>query len=69
MSDGNDDVLRSIRARLQRPTENPVTRARRMVEAQVPVARRGPGWNRHWQELEAYLETPGDWSTDDGASD
>lgn len=39
-----------------------MTRARRVVELQVPPRRRGPGWDRHWRELEAYLETPGDWS-------
>jgi hypothetical protein len=27
----------------------------------VPEERRGPGWNRHWRELEAYLELPGRW--------
>ncbi|HEX7874641.1 MAG TPA: hypothetical protein VF475_17150 [Sphingobium sp.] len=62
MSDGSEDYLRSLRARLEKPIENPVTRARRMVERQVPVGRRGPGWDRHWRELEAYLDSPGDWS-------
>ena len=38
-----------------------VTRARRMVEAYVPEHRRGPGWDRHWRELEAYIELPGRW--------
>ncbi|EQB09268.1 hypothetical protein L288_06155 [Sphingobium quisquiliarum P25] len=41
--------------------DNPVARARRMVEAHVPEDRRGPGWARHWRELEAYLELPGRW--------
>ncbi|MET0364179.1 MAG: hypothetical protein ABW169_05955 [Sphingobium sp.] len=63
MSDGSDEYLRSIRARLENPVENPVTRARRMVERQVPLGKRGPGWDRHWRELEAYLDSPGDWST------
>ena len=33
-----------------------------MVEAHVPEDRRGPGWDRHWRELEAYLELPGRWT-------
>jgi hypothetical protein len=28
----------------------------------VPEERRGPGWERHWRELEAYLALPGRWS-------
>jgi hypothetical protein len=43
---------------------NPVTRARLLVEAEVPLSRRGPGWDRHWRELEAYVETVCEWSTD-----
>lgn len=35
-----------------------------MVELQVPLARRGPGWDRHWRELEAYLDVPGCWATE-----
>lgn len=62
MSDSEEEILRSIRTRLENPVENPVTRARRMVERQVPPGRRGPGWDRHWRELEAYLEAPGDWT-------
>lgn len=57
--------LRSILEGLQTSYENPVTRARKMVELEVPPSRRGPGWDRHWRELEAYLETPGSWSNED----
>ncbi|WP_375195973.1 hypothetical protein [Sphingobium sp.] len=53
--------IRAILDRLRTPTDNVVTRARRMVEAHVPEDRRGPGWDRHWRELEAYLELPGQW--------
>lgn len=41
---------------------NPVRRARLMVEAEVPPERRGPGWDRHWRELEAYVEDISEWS-------
>lgn len=41
---------------------NPVTRARLAVEAEVPLAQRGPGWDRHWRELEAYVESRLEWS-------
>ncbi|MET0361595.1 MAG: hypothetical protein ABW048_07575 [Sphingobium sp.] len=57
-----DEYVRSIRDRLRNPIENPVTRARIMVERQVPVSRRGPGWDRHWRELEAYIDMPGHWT-------
>lgn len=60
--------LRTIVERLSSTHENPVTRARRLVELQVPLSRRGPGWDRHWRELEAYFETPGHWSGENGAS-
>ena len=53
--------IRHILDRLRTPLDNPVARARRMVEANVPADRRGPGWDRHWRELEAYLELPGRW--------
>ncbi|MGE4431473.1 MAG: hypothetical protein AB7E05_12105 [Sphingobium sp.] len=43
-------------------TGNPVTRARLAVEAEVPLAQRGPGWDRHWRELEAYVESRLEWS-------
>ncbi|WP_371432190.1 hypothetical protein [Novosphingobium sp.] len=49
-----DDPLRSNPP--SDPAGNPVRRARAMVEAEVPPARRGPGWDRHWRELEAYVE-------------
>jgi len=67
MDDMNDRGLRTILERLQTPPENPVSRARKLVELQVPLARRGPGWDRHWRELEAYLETPGCWATESEA--
>ena len=43
------------------PPSNPVHRARLAVEAEIPPERRGPGWDRHWRELEAYAEDPGEW--------
>lgn len=55
------EEIRHILDRLRAPAGNVVTRARRMVEAHVPEDRRGPGWDRHWRELEAYLELPGRW--------
>ncbi|QGP81090.1 hypothetical protein [Sphingobium sp. CAP-1] len=59
------DDIRHILARLKQPQDNIVTRARRMVESHVPPERRGPGWDRHWRELEAYLDLPGHWSAKD----
>lgn len=59
--DSNKD-LRSILDNLQSSSENPVAWARKMVELDVPPERRGPGWDRHWRELEAYVEAPGAWS-------
>lgn len=53
--------IRQILDRLRDRPDNPIARARRMVEAHVPEDRRGPGWDRHWRELEAYLELPGRW--------
>lgn len=41
---------------------NPVSRARRAVELEVPESQRGPGWDRHWRELEAYVDARGYWS-------
>ena len=41
---------------------NPVAQARLQVEAVVPLSKRGPGWDRHWRELEAYVEQPGEWT-------
>lgn len=66
--DPSDVDLRTILDRLSSTHENPVTRTRRLVELQVPLSRRGPGWDRHWRELEAYLETPGHWAGENGAS-
>jgi hypothetical protein len=65
MDDFNDAPLRPILERFETPAENPVTRARRMVELQVPLAKRGPGWDRHWRELEAYADGPSIWSADE----
>lgn len=62
MTDGIRDILDRLRA----PSGNVVVRARRMVEAYVPQERRGPGWDRHWRELEAYLDLPGQWSSTEG---
>lgn len=50
----------------ERP-ENPVTVARLQVEAIIPPEKRGPGWDRHWRELEAYAAAAmeadvGDWT-------
>lgn len=67
MGETVDKDLRSILEGLQVPHENPVVRARRIVEQEVPQARRGPGWDRHWRELEAYLESTGSWPCE-GAS-
>jgi hypothetical protein len=52
----------------QRPS-NPVRRARLMVEQEVPPERRGPGWDRHWRELEAYLEEGVEWRIPQGLDD
>lgn len=48
-------------------SQNPVTVARHQVEAVIPPEKRGPGWDRHWRELEAYAEAAmegavGDWT-------
>ncbi|WP_176482761.1 hypothetical protein [Sphingobium sp. D43FB] len=56
MSKDRPQDLRDIVERIGQRPANPITRARQMVEQEVPVARRGPGWDRHWRELEAYLE-------------
>jgi hypothetical protein len=53
--------VNAIVSRLQALPANPVTRARIRVEQEVPLARRGPGWDRHWRELEAYLDSPAEW--------
>jgi hypothetical protein len=53
--------VNAIVSRLQSLPANPVTRARIRVEQEVPLARRGPGWDRHWRELEAYLDSPAEW--------
>lgn len=54
-------AVREIVSRLQSGPTNPVARARLRVEQEVPVAQRGPGWDRHWRELEAYVELRGAW--------
>lgn len=48
-------------------SNNPVTVARLQVEAVIPPEKRGPGWDRHWRELEAYADAAlegavGDWT-------
>lgn len=48
--------------------DNPVTVARRQVEAQIPPEKRGPGWDRHWRELEHYAEAAFEWSAVGAAS-
>jgi len=55
------DIILRLQAPITNAVTNPVTRARLRVEQEVPEARRGPGWTRHWRELEAYLEVPGEW--------
>lgn len=62
LTDEQREKMRTILQRLRSPTDNPVLRARHMVERHVPEDRRGPGWERHWRELEAYLQLPGTWS-------
>ena len=42
--------------------QNPVTIARLQVEAVIPPEKRGPGWDRHWRELEHYAEAAMDWT-------
>jgi hypothetical protein len=61
MDEAEQAALRSILEAMQAAPDNPVTRARILVERQVPPNRRGPGWDRHWRELEAYAESPGTW--------
>lgn len=53
--------VRDIVHRLSAQSTNPVTRARIRVEQEIPPARRGPGWDRHWRELEAYGESSAEW--------
>jgi hypothetical protein len=60
----SDKDLRSILENLRGSSENPVVRARKIVELEVPPERRGPGWDRHWRELEAYVEAQGAWSVE-----
>lgn len=60
--DQDEHGIRRILDRLRAPAGNPVARARWLVECQVPESRRGPGWDRHWRELEAYLDCPVQWS-------
>lgn len=54
------------------PAQNPVTVARLQVEAIIPPEKRGPGWDRHWRELEAYADAAmegdvGDWTINPSA--
>lgn len=57
-----DTAIGQIAQRLKKPISNRVTRARQWVEREVPPSQRGPGWDRHWRELEAYYESLGRWS-------
>ena len=66
--EGPQDV-RDIVARMEQRPSNPVRRARLMVEQEVPPARRGPGWDRHWRELEAYLDDGIAWQMPQGLDD
>ena len=47
--------------RLHAIPANPVSRARIRVEQEIPLERRGPGWDRHWRELEAYADSTAEW--------
>ncbi|KMS53183.1 hypothetical protein [Sphingobium cupriresistens] len=66
--DGPQDV-RDIVLRMEQRPSNPIRRARLMVEQEVPPARRGPGWDRHWRELEAYLDEGIAWTVPQGLDD
>ncbi|WP_246605011.1 hypothetical protein [Aquisediminimonas sediminicola] len=58
--------IKDIALRLQSSPNNlainPVSRARMWVEMEIPENQRGPGWDRHWRELEAYADSTGTWS-------
>lgn len=69
MSTDLPQYLRDIVARMEQRPSNPVRRARLMVEQEVPPARRGPGWDRHWRELEAYLDEGVQWRMPQGLDD
>lgn len=73
VQDGGDPgaprAISDIVQRLQTPVSNPVSRARLRVEQEVPLSQRGPGWDRHWRELEAYLEVSGRWSVEPKSAD
>lgn len=59
-------AIRDIAQRLNASPRNPVSRARLWVESEIPESRRGPGWDRHWRELEAYADAAAIWSGVDG---
>ena len=61
-------AIREIAERLTAPGGNPVARARAWVEKVIPEAQRGPGWDRHWRELEAYAESAAIWAPEDGVA-
>ncbi|BBD02963.1 MULTISPECIES: hypothetical protein [Sphingobium] len=69
MSKDRPQDLRDIVERMEQRPSNPVRRARLMVEQEVPPARRGPGWDRHWRELEAYLDEGVTWRMPQGLDD
>ncbi|WP_416465782.1 hypothetical protein [Sphingomonas sp. VDB2] len=69
MSKDRPQDVRDIVVRMEQRPSNPVRRARLMVEQEVPPARRGPGWDRHWRELEAYLDDGVAWKMPQGLDD
>ncbi|MES2174296.1 MAG: hypothetical protein V4523_10185 [Pseudomonadota bacterium] len=69
MSKDRPQDVRDIVVRMEQRPSNPVRRARLMVEQEVPSARRGPGWDRHWRELEAYLDEGIAWTMPQGLDD
>ncbi|WP_420143062.1 hypothetical protein [Sphingobium sp.] len=68
-ADKSSSMIRDIVTRMEQRPANPVRRARILVEQEVPPARRGPGWDRHWRELEAYLDDGIDWHMPQGLDD
>ncbi len=69
LRDGPLREVSDIVMRLHGLPSNPVSRARMRVEQEVPLARRGPGWDRHWRELEAYVDSLVEWQGNDTPED
>jgi hypothetical protein len=69
MSKDRPQDVRDIVVRMEQRPSNPVRRARLIVEQEVPPNRRGPGWDRHWRELEAYLDEGIAWQRPQGLDD